>query len=184
MRKFASLVGLFVLASLPAFAQETGSKDVAVEYSYVRANPSTTAFPDFNADGGSASFAFNPRNWYGIAGELSGYHIGQIGRVNVGTDLFTYMFGPQLYFHPFGRIRPFAQELLGVAHTGGNAFGITGSHNSFAMALGGGMDVPFRGHLSLRLGPIDYLLTQFPETGSSRRAQNNLRVSGGVRWRF
>lgn len=183
MRKLVSLAGLFVLASLPAFAQERGSKDVSVEYSYVRANPSTTGFPDFNANGGSASFAWNPRNWYGITGEFSGYHIGQIGRVNVGTDLFTFMFGPQLYFHHYRRFSPFAQELLGVAHSG-NEFGITGSHNSFAMALGGGVDVPFRGRLSLRVGPIDYLLTQFPETRSSRMTQNNLRISGGVRWRF
>ncbi len=183
MRKLVSLAGLFALASLPAFAQEAGSKDVSVEYSYVRAHPSTSGFPNFNANGGSASFAFNPRNWYGIAGELSGYHIGQIGPVNVGTDLFTYMFGPQLYFHHFSRFTPFAQELIGVAHTG-NELGITGSHNSFAMALGGGVDVPFRGQLSFRVVPIDYLLTQFPETGSSRMTQNNLRVSGGVRWRF
>jgi hypothetical protein len=64
--------------------------------SYVRANPATTGFPDFNANGGSASFVFNPRNWYGIAGEFSGYPIGQVGRVNVGTDLFTFMFGSSI----------------------------------------------------------------------------------------
>ena len=93
------------------------------------------------------------------------------------------MFGPQLYFHHYRCFSPFAHELLGVAHSG-NEFGITGSHNSFTMALGGGVDVPFWGHLSLRVGPIDYLLTQFPETRSSRMTQNNLRVSGGVRWRF
>jgi len=133
--------------------------------------------------GASASFAFNPRNFYGFAGEFSGYHIGQIGRASVSTDLFTYMFGPQLYFHHYRRFTPFAQELLGVAHNGSSAFS-AGTHNSFAMALGGGVDVPFRGHISLRFGPVDYLWTQFPEVGSSRRSQNNLRVSGGVRWRF
>ena len=183
MRKFVFLVGLFAFAGLPALAQEGGSKDVSVEYSYVRANPATTGLPTFNANGGSASFAFNPRNFYGFAGELSGYHIGQIGRASVSTDLFTYMFGPQLYFHHYRRFTPFAQELLGVAHNGTSAFS-AGTHNSFAMALGGGVDVPFRGHISLRFGPVDYLWTQFPEVGSSRRSQNNLRVSGGARWRF
>src|SRR5438876_9985887 len=93
--------------------------------------------------------------------------LGRSAAVNVGTDLFTFMFGPQLYFHHYRRFSPFAHELLGVAHSG-NEFGITGSHNSFTMALGGGVDVPFWGHLSLRVGPIDYLLTQFPETRSSR----------------
>ena len=186
MRKSVFLVGLFVLfafASVPALAQESGSKDVSVEYSYLRANPSTTGFPSFNANGASASFAWNPRDWYGFAGEFSGYHIGQIGSANVGTDLFTYMFGPQLYFHHYSRFTPFAQELFGVAHDGSSAFSAA-SHNSFAMALGGGVYVPFRGHISFRVGPIDYLWTQFPEIGTSRRSQNNLRISGGVRWRF
>ena len=113
-------------------------------------------------------------------GEFSGYHIGDIGSASVNTDVFTYMFGPQINFHHYSRFTPFVQDLFGVAHT--NAFGAT--HNSFAMAAGAGVDVPFRGHLSLRFGPVDYLLSEFPETGTSRRAQNNLRVSGGVRYRF
>ena len=183
MRKLVFLVGLFAFASLPALAQEGGSKDVSVEYSYVRAHPATTGFPTFDANGGSASFAYNPRNFYGFAGEFSGYHIGQIASASVSTDLFTYLFGPQLYFHHYRRFTPFVQELLGVAHNGSRAFSV-GTHNSFAMALGGGVDVPFRSHISLRFGPVDYLWTQFPEVGTSRRSQNNLRVSGGIRWRF
>jgi hypothetical protein len=180
MRKLVCLVGLFLLASLPAVAQEGTSKDVSVEYSYIRANPSTTGSPNFNANGGSASFAYNLHSSYGFVGEFSGYHIGDIGGASVKTDLFTYMFGPQVYFHHFSRFTPFVQDLFGVAHT--NAFGAT--HNSFAMAAGAGVDVPFRGHFSLRFGPVDYLLSEFPETATGRRAQNNLRVSGGVRYRF
>ena len=179
MRKLACLVGLFLLRSLPSVAQETGSKDVSIEYSYLRANPST-GIPSFNANGGSASFAYNPRSWFGLAGEFSGYHIGTVGAASADTNVFTYMFGPQVYFHHNSRFTPFVQDLFGVAHT--DIFGAT--HNSFAMAVGGGVDVPFRGHLSLRFGPVDYLLSEFPEGGTSRRAQNNLRVSGGVRYRF
>ena len=179
MRKLAYFVGLFVLATLPAAAQESTSKDVSVEYSYLRANPST-GVPSFNSNGGSASFAYNLGSSYGFAGEFSGYHIGNIGPASVNTDLFTYMFGPQIYFHHYSRFTPFVQDLFGVAHT--NAFGT--SHNSFAMAAGVGVDVPFRGHFSLRFGPVDYLLSEFPEGGTSRRAQNNVRVSGGVRYRF
>jgi outer membrane protein with beta-barrel domain len=187
MRKLAYLVAFFALAGLPAIAQESRTKDVSLEYSYIRANPATTGFPDFNANGGSASFAFNPRSWFGLAGEFSDYHVGQVGSTSVDTNLLTYMFGPQLYFHHFSRFTPFAQELLGAAHSSSTGFGIPGSRNSFAMALGGGVDVPFRGHLSLRFGPVDYLMTDFRETAGiagGRKMQNNLRVSGGVRWRF
>ena len=180
MRKLAYFVGLFLLAGLPAFAQEAGSKDVSIEYSYLRANPSTTGFPSFNSNGGSASFAYNLGSSYGFAGEFSGYHIGDIGSTSVNTNLFTYMFGPQIYFHHYRRFTPFVQDLFGVAHT--SAFGTT--HNSFAMAAGVGVDVPFRGRFSLRLGPVDYLFSEFPEAGIGRMSQNNLRVSGGVRYRF
>ena len=178
MRRLAYLVGLFVLASLPAVAQETGSKDVSAEYSFIRANPATPGSPNFNAQGGSASFAYNPRSWYGFEGEFAGYHIGQIGSATVNTNLFTYMFGPQIHFHNFGRFAPFAEDLFGVAHSAGGSLGVPGSRNSFAMAVGAGVDVPLRGHLSARIGPVDYLLTQFSETGAGRMSQNNLRVSG------
>ena len=183
MRKLAYLVGLFVLASLPAAAQESRTTDLSAEYSFVRANPATTGFPSFNANGGTASLAWNPRSWVGIAGEFGDYHVGQIGSASVDTNLMTYMVGPRLYFHHFGRFTPFAQELFGGAHSSSAGFGISGSRNSFAMALGGGVDVPFRGHWSVRLGPVDYLITDFNEVGG-RKLQNNLRVSGGVRWRF
>ena len=131
MRKLAYFVGLFVLATLPAAAQESTTKDVSVEYSYLRANPSTPAISSFNSNGGSASFAYNPGRSYGFVGEFSGYHIGDIGRTSVNTNLFTYMFGPQIYFHHYNRFTPFVQDLFGVAHT--SAFG-TG-RNSFAMPL-------------------------------------------------
>src|SRR5438874_11349262 len=91
MRKLAYLVALFVLGTLPAVAQESGSKDVSVEYSYIRANPATTCFPSFNTNAGSAFFAYNPRSWYGITGQCSGYHIGQIRRTSVNVDKLIYL---------------------------------------------------------------------------------------------
>lgn len=186
MRKLVCLVGLLFLGGLPVAAQESRSTtDLTLGYSYLRANPSTTGFPDFNANGGTASLSYNPRSWYGIAGEFGDYHVGQIGSASVDTNLITYMFGPQVYFHHFSHFTPFVQELFGGAHSSGAGFGISGTRNSFAMATGGGVDVPFRKHMSIRLGPVDYLLTEFPETlAGGRKVQNNLRVSGGVRWRF
>jgi outer membrane immunogenic protein len=185
MRKLACLVGLFSLACMATAAQESRpTTDLSLGYSYIRANPSTSGFPDFNANGGTASLAYNPRSWFGIAGEFGDYHVGQIGSTSVDTNLITYMFGPQFYFHRFSRFTPFVQELFGGAHSNGAGFGVPGTRNSFAMAAGGGVDIPFRKHASIRLGPVDYLLTEFPETSAARKAQNNLRVSGGVRWRF
>ena len=186
MRKLVCLVGLLLLVSLPAAAQEARTTtDLSFGYSYIRANPATTGFPSFNSNGGTVSLAINPARWFGVAGEFGDYHVGQIGSANVDSSFLTYMVGPQVYLHGHGRFTPFVQGLVGGAHSNGTAFGVPGSRNSFAMALGGGLDVPFRKHVSLRLGPVDYLLTDFRETApGSQKVQNNLRVSGGVRWRF
>ena len=144
--------------------------------------------PDFNINGGTASVAFNPliaRGWLGIVGEFGGYHVGKVGSTNVGSNLYTYMGGPQLYLRSFKRVTPFAHVLFGGVHSTGNALGITGSRNAFAMAPGGGLDIRLRRHLSLRAGPVEYLLTNFKETTAGNRlVQNNLRVSSGLRWRF
>lgn len=186
MRKLLCLVGLSLLISLPVAAQESrATTDLSLGYSYLRVNPSTTGFSSFNANGGIASLSYNPRSWIGIAGEFGDYHVGQIGSTSVDTNLITYMFGPQAYFHHFSHFTPFVQGLFGGAHSSGAGFGVSGTRNSLAFATGGGVDIPFKKHASIRLGPVDYFLTDFPETRlGGQRVQNNLRVSGGMRWRF
>jgi hypothetical protein len=54
------------------------------------------------------------------------------------------------------------------------------------MAPGGGsLDVAATKHVSLRLGEIDYLMTNFGELpGVGRQVRNNLRVSTGIQFRF
>ena len=188
MRTFVCLVGVFFLMTLSLAAQERSTTDVFLGYSYIRAEPSTSAVPDFNIHGGSASLAYNPefgRGWLGLVGDFGGYRAAKVGGVNVDSNLFTYMGGPQVYLRSFRRVTPFAHVLFGGAHSTGNALGITGSHNAFAMAPGGGLDFRLSRHLSLRAGPVEYLFTNFREaTGGGREVQNNLRISSGFRWRF
>ncbi len=196
MRRILCLAGAFFLLSLTAAAQERSTIDVFAGYTFLRAKPATSAAPDFNINGGTASIAFNPqfgRGWLGFTGDFGGYHVGNIGSTSVDSNLFTYMGGPQVYIHDYGRVTPFAHILFGGAHSTGNALGITGSRNAFAMAPGGGLDIRVTKHVSLRAGPVEYLLTNFREAtprpqggtfGGDRVVQNNLRVSTGLRWRF
>jgi hypothetical protein len=82
-----------------------------------------------------------------------------------------------------GRVAPFAHVLAGGALFRGFASSRTQAGNtyiiddatSFALALGGGLDVRAGRHLDLRLIQADYLPTFF---GSTR--QDNLRLSFGV----
>jgi opacity protein-like surface antigen len=74
---------------------------------------------------------------------------------------------------------------LGVAHVGGdNGLAFSDSNNTFAMAIGGGVD--FKVSHGSSLGPLqaDYLMTRFNELGLGAQSQNSLRVSSGVVFHF
>ena len=186
MRKFAFLCAVILMTSLTAAAQEHPSTEVVAGYSYMRANPNTSSVDSFNLNGGTASIAFYPWHWLGFAADFAGNHVGQIGSTSVDNNLFTYLFGPRVRLPGTPHLKPFAQTLFGAAHaTGTTAFAGAGTRNSFAMAVGGGLDVPMTHHWGVRAFEVDYLPTWFRENPAGGRVvQNNLRVSTGVRLRF
>jgi opacity protein-like surface antigen len=181
MRKFAFLVAVSLFVCLTAAAQERTTTDVTLSYSYVRAKPAMPHSTEFNMQGGTADVALNPRSWFGFVGDFGGYHMDRFD-----SSMQTYLFGPRLYAPSYHRITPFAEGLFGLAHTtGGAAFSLPGARNTFAMAPGAGLDIAATKHLSLRLGEVDYLMTNFREVpGVGRQVQNNLRVVTGVNFRF
>jgi len=93
--------------------------------------------------------------------------------------LHTYLFGPQVRFPR--RVSPFARLLFGAAHEAngvgnfGPEFTRGASENSFATALGVGIDIKVLPFISVRPIQVDYLLTRFRST-----MQNQPRVSAGV----
>jgi opacity protein-like surface antigen len=103
----------------------------------------------------------------------------------VEGTLSTYLFGPRVSYHRFGRVTPFGEVLFGVAHTGTELLGTTNSQNAFAMTVGGGIDYRVNSRFSIRPAKVDYLLTRFNEFGiPNAQTQNNLRVSTGIVFRF
>jgi len=177
---FASLssVSLF---SPAAYAQDTAKFDVFAGYSYVRENPSTSGVDGFNLHGGSASIAYNANHWLSAVADFGGYHSNNILGTGVDGTLSTYLFGPRISYHRDSSVTPFGQVLFGVAHIGGgDGLAFSDSDNSFAMTVGGGLDVKVSRHFSIRPAQVDYLLTRFDELGTGARSQNNLRVSTGV----
>jgi hypothetical protein len=74
-----------------------------------------------------------------------------------------------------GKIRPFAEVLVGAGHV--NA-GIAGSNTSFASAIGGGLDYRIIKPIAWRF-QADYVITQF-----FGNTQDNVRVSTGLVLRF
>ena len=172
------LLALFSVSAI-ASAQDVPKLDVFVGYSYFRDNPSTSGVSSFNLHGGSASVAYNAKNWLSGVADFGGYHANNILGSGVDGTVSTYLFGPRISYRHHERFTPFAQTLFGVAHASGSGFGSSSTSNAFAASFGGGVDVKLFHRLSLRAAQVEYLLTRFPETTNSRETQNNLRVSTG-----
>src|SRR4029077_16442100 len=103
MKKFIFLLLAMSLFSIPSRAQ---SVDASLSYSYFRLGNSG----GINQNGVSGSIAYNPNRWFGIVGDIGGYHASP-GDVSLNT--YTYLFGPRLTFRNPTKINPFVQALVG-----------------------------------------------------------------------
>jgi opacity protein-like surface antigen len=124
----------------------------------------------------------------GLTGDASAHFHRETHSTGVGTfssqrDQYFLLGGLQFKAGNEKRVRPFAQALFGVSLFRGFTSDIRPTGNvytyddatSFAMALGGGLDVRVSKRISVRLIQADYTPTFF---GSGR--QNNFRISAGI----
>ena len=120
-----------------------------------------------NANGWEVSGVWKASRWLGLKADFAGHYTPAF----VGSTSFnSFLFGPQVSFP--GRISPFAHALLGLSHQS-QAGGF--SANTFAAAIGGGVDFKVSRFVSLRFVQVDYYLTRY--IGFS---QNEVRFSTGV----
>jgi opacity protein-like surface antigen len=140
-------------------------------YSYLRAGSGTLDVNSINTNGWAASLTGNFNRLLGVTAEFSSQYKNEISGVTVNGRDYNILFGPQIGYRT-GKLRPFAHALFGVSRL--TADGIS-SQNSFAMAYGGGLDVKANRLLSIRLGQLDYLRTQFFDD-----SQNHFRYTAGV----
>jgi hypothetical protein len=206
LRNFLILQGMLLLG-VAACAQEWPKVEVGADYSYLRFAPSGPYTSGHSLNGGGGSLVYNWNEFLGLKMDLQGYTSSKTGFTipptatfplgvngNVQGNMFTYLFGPQLKVRAH-KIQPFAHVLFGGAHTNvyGNAFktfcqGIVRNctvtkaptANAFALAFGGGVDVPINRTISFRPAQIDYLLTRFSNPFTKTSNQNNFRYSVGI----
>jgi hypothetical protein len=200
-------VGFILLLGVFAWAQEFPRVEVGVDYSYARYAPSVKFSQGHSLNGGGGSVTFNWNEYLGLKMDLQGYGSNDNDFVippnnvfpnglsgHVQGNLFTYLFGPQLkvrahHFQPFGHI------LFGAAHTnvyanafkqicqplpGGCPISKSPTSDAFAMAFGGGVDIPLNKIISIRPAEFDYFLTRFDNPFTGTANQNNFRYSGGI----
>jgi hypothetical protein len=185
LRIVVSLLAFATVFGLSARAQELPKIDASVNYSYFRAMPATSGSNSFSLNGGSATAAYNFRDWLSGVADFGGYHVGSYNGVNVDNHLLTYMFGPQITYRRYRRISPYAHVLVGGARAGSGVFATANTHTAFASAFGVGVDWNVRDRFSIRPLQFDYLLTHLPEvTNGNTQTQNNMRVSAGIVFHF
>ena len=109
---------------------------------------------------------------------------GHPGGGGLSGTMYTYTGGPRLPVPGNHRRKPFVQLLAGGGRLNASSSGISAGENSFAMAIGGGLDFTIRHRLAIRVIEADYLLTQFAHPDGSSAAQNNVRISAGLVFRF
>ncbi len=209
MKLRSVLLALLVMSmGVGAFAQDYSKMEVAVFYSYARFHPSSFIPNAYSLNGGGGSFDYNLTKYFGLEGEFAGFNSntqhfsipagsqicpsGCSG--NLQANLFTYMFGPQIGIRT-GKIRPFAHVLLGGAHSNGagnlytqeGSVGGRPSNDAFALAFGGGVDIPINhsGTIAFRPADIEYLWTNFNiARGSQQSGQSNFQYKAGMVFNF
>ncbi|HKW65264.1 MAG TPA: hypothetical protein VJN89_22115 [Candidatus Acidoferrum sp.] len=141
MKKLALLALGLVLFAIPSHAQ---SADASIGYSYFRLSNSN----GLNENGVSGSVAVY-KHWFGIAGDFGVYHASPAG---VGTNTYTFLFGPRLMLKNPTKINPFAQGMVGGARLTASGASVT----DLAFSFGGGVDIGLAPFLALR-PQVDYV---------------------------
>ena len=183
---FAAVAGLLCGFAGTARAQQSAVSapqfEISGTYSYLRANAANSG-GGFNLHGGSGSFTYHFSNRFSAIADVGVYRFSGLP-AGLDSTMYTYLFGPRISFQSFKRMTPFAQVLVGGGRLNASAGGVEAGENGFAMAMGGGLDVPFGRHFAFRLVQADYLLTRFDRVDGSSATQNDLRISTGLVFRF
>jgi opacity protein-like surface antigen len=152
------------------------------------------AYPETkNLYGVNASIFVNATSWLGVGGEFMygfGTHsitIPFFSKADIDSQRYVYVFGPRITIWHNAQFRVFAEALAGGAQADAqisvqspfSSITRSASDDSFATALGGGLDWRIANHLSWRILQADYLGTNFGNDW-----QDNFRASTGIVYSF
>jgi hypothetical protein len=188
MKSYGYLLALFcAVAPIMSPAQDVQRFEAFGGYSFSHNN--TLLDPTNNFSGWDTSSTVFLNRWFGLTADLSGHYGSQstpliflqgepYGKVKVSASSYTYLFGPHFTYRR-SRYAPFAETLFGINNphhmytllespgcqgcsSGPVGSSSGGSYHSFAMAMGGGLDIALSHGISLRPVEVDYLLLREP----------------------
>jgi len=184
----------FAIATAASAAAQSGlpheaipKAEVAVDYSYLRANATPGQCGCFSLNGGSAEAALRVYRNFSLVADITGDHAGTTSIPGQSLSLLSYTGGPRFSYplrsYPRARITPFAQGLVGVVHGFDAPFPnstgtLSNSANALAVLVGGGVDIAVSRRFAIRAAQVDYGLNHLPNNANN--SENLLRVSAGV----
>ena len=186
------LLTAVVWAQAPATASMPGHQEVDLVVTYTVQHSNLVSNPTFWQQGGSVELSTQTYRGFGIAANIAGTNVGDAANSGTGLTMVTATFGPRYtWYRPVGGARKkslaiFGQGLIGEAHGFNSYFptaaGSLTEYNSFALQVGGGVDVGLSRHFAIRAFQADWLRTQFPN--STTNIQNSFRIGAGFVLRF
>jgi len=203
------VLAVLLFGGICAMAQDTPKADLFLGYSFLRYNSAQTV-PAFTANGGLGTFGWNFNNEIALEAELGGYHNGNVHDYHFDNTAFSFLFGPRLSYGRSKKFDPYVHVLFGGQHGTSSIAADSvlvvnpllnapsngrykASQTTFAMAVGGGIDIKINKVVTFRPAQVDYYLTRFetPEvvvpTNSfvkTARNQNNFRYAAGIQFTF
>jgi opacity protein-like surface antigen len=156
-------------------------------YSYVfrTYNPTANTVATTGHNGWDASFKVPVfGSFLGVKGDVSGSYLNNTNNPNLNPKAYFFLLGPQVSVH-MGRSTLFAHGMVGSAHVSQNAIPNLRSDNTFAMAVGAGLDAGISRNLAWRITG-DYYNTRYRATDQNVREilNSNGRISTGPVIRF
>jgi len=186
---FATMAFLPVAIAAQAAPAATGPGlvDVTVMYSAQRTNAPAGSNSAFWMNGSTGQLAIPVRRNLSFVTEIGRQHTTKVPASPYSLSLFSGMGGLRLRYPNHTIFQPYAQALAGGVHGFDGYFpslrGRTTSYDtSFAMALGGGVDLAVSKHIWIRAVQADYYYSELLNRQANR--QNQFRISGGVVFRF
>lgn len=170
MKKMIWPILAIAILTCSAYAQDVPRAEMSVGYSFFRLGGTGGV----NQNGGNISIAGNVNSWFGIVGDVGGYHSSPFG---ASLNTYTFLVGPRFSLRG-ERVTPSAQVLFGGAHLTAGAGGFSASVTPFAISVGGGIDLRISQHVALR-PQLAYLALR-----SSGQTENAARASVGLVFRF
>jgi outer membrane immunogenic protein len=189
-RLFRSFVGLLLLLQPfeAAYAQRPDNTfDVTVMFSELHANAPVGGCGCFWMAGGIGELAVPLWRNFSAVAEANGQHASQIPGTNVGLGLIGGMGGLRLRIPNQTKAQPFGHALVGGVHGFDSYFPApvgklpTSYDTSFAMTIGGGLDIAVSRHIWIRALQADYYYSELRNVQGDR--QNQFRLAAGIVFR-